>query len=185
MKYIITHEFFPAKEYLAIKGFLAFGENPPDEYTEWKRTFSELINEGYANNDLIRRLLNKTGADEVVEIFCNNCRYDKEFGLWIVGRDIACENINHTQAGDGFEIIRLEPAEYLKIEYIYNDEITREQALDEIIDYFNKVWIKNNPYESLIEGKYHYDPGTANLSLLEPDAKNKRAVFWNPIKRIE
>ena len=42
MKYKITQEFFPVKEYLAIKGFYAFSDNPPDEYAEWRRLFSDL-----------------------------------------------------------------------------------------------------------------------------------------------
>jgi len=183
MKYTITHVNLPEKEYLVVRGYYAFSDSPPEEYAKWHRLFSDLINNGYGDNDLVRQLLEKSGADEVFELFCNNCRNDERLGMWVVGRDIACENRNNAQAGDGFEIVRLNPSEYLRIEYYYGDGLTREQAFNEVIDYFNDEWIRDNPYESLIEGEYHYDPGTANLCLLEPDEDIKRVIFWNPIKQ--
>jgi len=185
MNFTITQEFLPEKEYLAIKGFCAFGDKAPAEYAEWMRMSGELNVNGfdcYVENDLnarVRKLLQQSGATEVYGLFCNSCRYDGQIKTYIVGADIACENKNKIQARDGFEIIRLDPSEYLVIEYSYGNDMTYEQAWKEIDDYFWGVWLKYNPYVSLIEGEYANDPRTADIGFKEPG----RVKEWHAIRR--
>ena len=188
MKFTITQEFLPAKEYLTIKGYSAFSnENAPAEYAEWVRMCGELNINGldcFPDNDLnkkVKKLLAKSGASEVHALYCNSCRYDEQIGTWIVGYDIACENVNHAQAGDGFEIVRLDPSEYLVIDYSYGEELTREQAWKEIDDYFWGEWLTNNPYESMIGGDHADNRGTADIGLSAPG----RIVEWHAIRRKE
>ena len=174
MKYKTSIECLPEKEYLAIRGYLSWNEITPDEYPEWERRY------GFPNKDFIEQLKIKSGADEVYSLFCNSCQKDEKFD-WVCGDDIVCENYSNAPAGDGFEIIRLAPSEYLKINYFYGSEITSEQAWKEIDDYFWNEWLKNNPYKSKIEDEDANNPETADILLF--DEENKRVIVWHPIKR--
>jgi len=139
---------------------------------------------GYADNDLnnkAKKLLKTSGAKEVYILFCNSCRYDEQIGTYIVGYDIACENVNNARKGDEFEIVRLEASEYLVIDYSYGSEITGKQAWAEIDDFFWKDWLKNNPYVSMIEGDNENNPRTADIGLVEPG----RIKEWHSIRRKE
>jgi len=175
MKYEIAIEFSPEKEYLAIKGYMPWRDISPKEYDEWERKY------GFPNKSLIEQLKIKSGANEVYSLFCNSCRQDEQFD-YVCGDDIVCENINNTQAGDGFEIIRLAPSEYVKIVYSYGNEMTSEQAAKEADDYFWNEWLKNNPYESKIGGEFANLLETADITFY--DDENKRVIAWHPIKRI-
>ncbi|HMM32886.1 MAG TPA: hypothetical protein PKB13_14045 [Clostridia bacterium] len=176
MKYEIAIEFLPQKEYLAIKGYMSWRDIPPNELQEWERKY------GFPQKSLIKQLKEKSGANEVYSLFCNSCRKDEQFD-WVCGDDIACENISKSQAGDGFEIIRLASSEYLKIVYSYGSEMTGEQAAKEADDYFWNEWLKNNPYESKIEGDFANMPETADITLY--DEENRRIIAWHPINRTE
>ena len=142
VKFNITHETLPAKEYLVIKGYCAFSDDAPPEYAEWVRMCGELNINGfdcYPDNDLnkrVERLMKISGSDEVFYLFCNSCRYDESVKTYIAGADIACENINNVQAGDGFEIVHLDAAENLVIDYPYGSDVTREEAFKEVDEYF-------------------------------------------------
>ena len=175
MKHETTIEFLPEKEYLAIKGYMSWRDISPDEHDEWERRY------GFPNKNLVEQLKAKSGAKEVYSLFCNSCRKDEQFD-WVCGDDIACENINNAQAGDGFDIIRLAPSEYLKVVYHYGDNMTGGQAAKEADDYFWDEWLKNNPYESKIKGEFANMPETADITLY--DEENKCIIAWHPIKRV-
>jgi predicted transcriptional regulator YdeE len=172
MKYKISIESLPQKNYLAIKGYMSWRDISPDEYVEWERRY------GFPNNDLIARLQKKSGSNDVYRLFCNSCQKDEQFD-WVCGDDLACENLNDNKAGDGFEVINLAPSEYVKIVYHYGDNITGEQAAKETDEYFWNEWLKNNPYESKISGEFANMPETADISFY--DDENKCITTWHPI----
>jgi len=174
VKYELTIEFLPEKEYLAIKGYMSWREITPDEYDEWVRKY------GFPDKSLVEQLKIKSGANEIYTLFCNSCKKDEQFD-WVCGDDIVCENINKAEAGDGFAIIRLAASEYLKVVYQYGSEMTSEEAAKEADNYFWNEWIKNNPYESKISGEYADMPDTADITLY--DDINKRIIAWHSIKR--
>ena len=172
MKYEIAIVSLPAKEYLAIKGYMSFDKITMHD--EWARRF------GFPNESLTEQLKQKSGATKVYRLFCNSCVKDDQFG-WVCGSDIACENINNAPPGDGLEIIRLGASEYIKTGYSYPSSMTSEQAFKELDDYFWNEWLKNNPYKSKIEGEFANMPGTACIELF--DDANRVVTIWQPICR--
>jgi len=176
MKYDLTIESLPEKNYLAIKGYMSFRDITPGEYEEWERKY------GFPNQHLTEQLINKSGATEVYRLFCNSCRKDEQFD-WVCGDDIACENVNHAPAGDGFAIIRLAPSDYLKITVPCGNEIgtgmTGEQAAREADEYFWQEWLKNNPYQSKIGGEFADRSDTADITFY--DDENRRVIAWHPV----
>ena len=117
VKYELTIEFLPEKEYLAIKGYMSWREITPDEHEEWARKY-------FPDKSLIEQLKIKAGTNEIYTLFCNSCKKDEQFD-WVCGDDIVCENINKAEAGDGFVIIRLAASEYLKVVYQYDKSCYR------------------------------------------------------------
>ena len=176
MKYEITIESLPEKVYLAIKGYMSWREITPDEYPVWESKY------GFPDKELTEKLKNTSGASEVYRLFCNSCRDDEQFS-WVCGDDIACENFNNAQAGDGFAIIRLAPSDYCKIISSYGSEMTGEQAAKEADEYFWNEWLKNNPYKSKIGGELANSPDTAVVTLYDEDSR--RIYTWHPIERTE
>ncbi|MCL2029984.1 MAG: hypothetical protein FWG93_00400 [Oscillospiraceae bacterium] len=174
MKYEITIESLPEKVYLAIRGYMSWREIAPDEYSEWENKY------GFPDKNLIEQLKTKSGANEMYSLFCNSCVKDEQFD-WVCGDDIACENLNNAQTGDGFEIMRLAPSDYCKIIYSYGNDMTGEQAAKEADNYFWNEWLKSNPYSSKIEGEFSNSPETADITLVDED--NKRITMWHPIQR--
>ena len=176
MKYEETVVFLPEKEYLAIKGYMSWRDITADEYDEWKHKY------GFPDKKRIEELKIKSGAKEIYYLFCNSCRKDEQFD-WVCGDDIACENLAHAKAGNGLEIIRLAPSNYVKISYSYGNEMTGEQAAKEADEYFWNEWLKNNAYRSRIEGEYADMPETADITLY--DDEKRRIIAWHPIERTE
>ena len=135
MKNEITIESLPEKAYLAIRGYMSWRDISLNEYDEWEHKY------GFPDKNLIEPLKIKSGAKQVYNLFCNSCRKDEQFD-WVCGDDIACENINNVQAGDGFEIIHLAPSEYLMIDYFYGSEMTDEQLPRKLMNIFGMNGLK-------------------------------------------
>ena len=184
MKYTVTTAFLPANDYLVIKGFIELGGNTPDSYEEGERQFIELL-----NNGSIDRLKKVSGSKDVYTLFCHTCVLDEQTGGYICGNDVACENINNVQAGDGFDVIHLEPSEYAIFDYSFGDGMSKVQASKKIDDIYWGEWLKNNPYESMIETTTGANtPGIAVIGMVEPlvlGVENFRGKIWYPIRRKE
>ena len=184
MEYNVTISVLPAKNYLVISGFIELGGNTPDSYEEGEGKFIELL-----NNGSIDRLKNVSGSSDVYTLFCNTCVLDEQTGGYICGYDIACENINNAQAGNGFNVVHIEPSEYAMFDCTFDHEMSKIQANKKIDDIYWGEWLKNNPYESNIETTTGANvPGIAVISIIEPvdfNAECFNIKTWYPIKRKE
>ena len=184
MKYNVRTTFLPAKNYLVIKGFIELDVGTSDSYEESERKLTELI-----KNGSIDRLREASGTKDVYTLFCHTCVLDEHTGAYICGYDIACENINNVQAGDGFDVVCLEPSEYAVFECSIEKEMTRVQVNKKIDDIYWGEWLKNNPYESMVETETGANtPGIAVIGLNEPLDSNAESFYikiWYPIRQIE
>jgi hypothetical protein len=182
MKINISTEFLTAKNYLIIKGFVELGGNTPDAYEAQKHKLIELI-----NNGSIDRLKKTAGSENVYTLFCNTCVLDEQTGGYICGNDIACENINNIPAKDGYDIIHLEPLEYAIFDCFFDHELTMVQTLKKIDDIYWGEWLKENPYESMIETNTGANtPGIAVIGLIDPLDPNADCFHiknWYPIRQ--
>jgi len=182
MDYSVTITTLPEKNYLVIKGFIELGGNTPDSYIEGEKILIGLI-----DNGMIDRLKKLSGSKEVYTLFCNTCILDEKTGGYICGYDIACENNNNVQAGDGFESLYLHNSEYAFFDCTFNCEMTKVQANKKIDDIYWGEWLKNNPYESNIETTTGANIlGIAVISIMEPldpNIKEFRIKTWYPIKK--
>lgn len=184
MEYSVTTTFFPAKDYLVIKGFIELGGNTPDSYAEGEKIFIESL-----SNGKIDQLKMLSGSNDVYTLFCNTCVLDEKTGGYICGYDIACENINNVQTGNGFDLIHLEPSEYVFFDCKFENEMSRIEANKKIDDIYWGEWLENNPYESNIETTTGANiQGIAAISIIDPidpNVENFRIKIWYPIKKNE
>ena len=161
---------------------MVLGGDAPDAYEEQARITAGRIADGS-----VGRLRKASGSQTVYTLFCNSCKLDGKTGGYVCGHDIACENINNTPAGDGFDIIRLYPSTYAVFDCFFDGGMTPVQAYQWIDDLYWGEWLKNNPYESMIETTTGADtPGIAVISLDEPPdpgAESFHITTWFPIRQ--
>lgn len=183
MKYTVTKEFLLEKEYLIVLGFVELYGSTPDAYAAQER-----VTAGWAADGSAERLRRAAGADEVYLLFCRTCRLYESTGGYICGHELACENVNHRRAGDGFDAVRLDACEHAVFDCSFDCEMTRVQAYKTIDGLYWDGWLRDNPYQSMIDGEYANDPGTAAVTLADPFypcAETFRIKTWYPIRRKE
>ena len=180
MKYTAKIEHLPEKEYLIIKGYGKLYD--PGVAGENEDSLRQSL-----SDSSVERLKMAARSETVFILFCNTCVRDENEKCYVCGYDIACENLSGLKDYDEFEIVKLNPCEYVIYDCEFVDETTLQNAHEKPDDLFWNGWLKENPYSCAIDYIENCKGnGFAAIELytpLDPDATNFHAKFFYPVLR--
>ena len=183
MKYTVKKEYLDAKEFLVIKG-LGKLYDPGVSSADSDKNAWDIIKQRLIDGS-VECLKEISGSNIVYMLFCNTCiRNDKE-KCYDCGYDIACENINNSTPAEGFEIVRINPCEYVVFDCSFNNETSMPNAHEKTDAVFWKEWLAENPYVSAIDNPANWlGNGFAAIELyspFNPDANKFDVKMWYPV----